>query len=74
MFITVNRGVGFFLAAGGLYITGIVLLAMIRGRGLLDVWWVVGLGILCLVAGYRYLRAPLMREPERPSPIEPRTP
>jgi hypothetical protein len=52
MFITVNRAFGLFLIAGGLYITGVFGLAMIRGRMLSDVWWVGAMGILCLSAGY----------------------
>lgn len=63
-FIVMNRIFGAGAVLGGAYILGIVALAVVRGRELSSMWQPCVTGLLLVVAGVAYLRAPLFREPK----------
>jgi 1,4-dihydroxy-2-naphthoate octaprenyltransferase len=60
-FILVNRVFGGLTALAGIYLIGISVIALLRGRAFADIWIVATFGVACLFVGVLYTRSPLTR-------------
>ena len=67
-FVLLNRVFGAGAAIGGIYLLGIFVIAIVRGRAVGEAWAVGAFGLGSLVAGIVYLRAPLFRPTKSDAP------
>jgi uncharacterized membrane protein len=67
-FIAANRVFGFLAALGGVYLLGIFVLALFRGRSFADSWVVGAFGAVSLAAGILYMRAAPTRASSQKGP------